>query len=70
MTGWSLIQIGAGDDGEFRSGEDRRTVLGLLIEIHGGRAAAPVRRRLCGAASGRTQDDDGDVSTVRGETQL
>jgi hypothetical protein len=31
----------AGDGGEFRTAEDRRTVLGLLIEIHGARAAAP-----------------------------
>ena len=31
----------AGDDGEFRTQEDRRTVLGLLIGIHGARSAAP-----------------------------
>jgi hypothetical protein len=31
----------AGEDGEFRTGEDRRTVLGLLTGLHGARAAAP-----------------------------
>lgn len=31
----------AGDDGEFRTEEDRRTVLGLLTEIHGAPSAAP-----------------------------
>ncbi len=29
----------AGDDGQFRAGEDRRTVLGLLTGIHGARSA-------------------------------
>ena len=31
----------AGGDGEFRTAADRRTVLGLLIQLHGARATAP-----------------------------